>query len=225
MARLYLCRGLFLLGCTSIVLGTAYGGWIAYLVRRERVAPSTQQVLLLKDGRTVPLTPPTPVPVSRTTSAAITAPLPENGPSSPPIADTAPALPPVRIVIPTIDADWPVVLSANDQLPRFRGVGWLLGSAYPGQSGNLVLFGHLAGRYGTFMRLRELRPGDQFRVLTDTGEYRYRVRTSYDTTPEDVAVLAPGDGTTATLITCSGPWNVATQTNERRLIVLADAMP
>jgi sortase A len=132
------------------------------------------------------------------------------------------ALPPARVRIPGIEVDWPVVLSDNEHLPRFKGVGWLMGSGFPGMSGNIVLFGHLGGPYGTFMRLHELRAGDEFSIVTEAGEHRYRVRDSYETTPDDVAPLAPSDTATATLITCSGPWNEALQMNERRLIVTAD---
>src|SRR5205814_543012 len=73
-------------------------------------------------------------------------------------------LPPERIRIPRIGVDWPVVLSDITHLPRFNGVGWLQGSAYPGTAGNLVLYGHLDGRYATFGRLHELRAGDEFSV-------------------------------------------------------------
>jgi sortase A len=131
-------------------------------------------------------------------------------------------LPPLRIAIPKIGVDRPIVLSDNEHMPKFRGVGWLMGSSFPGVAGNLVLFGHLGGEYGTFMRLHELRPGDEFRIFTEASELRYRVRSSYETSPDDVGVLAPTDNASATLITCSGPWDPIAQTNERRLIVVAD---
>lgn len=131
-------------------------------------------------------------------------------------------LPPDRISIPRIGVGWPVVLGDNDNLPRFRAVGWFMGSGWPGTPGNMVLFGHLGGRNGTFMRLHELRPGDELSVFTAAGVARYRVREMHETTPDDVAVLAPTSGATATLITCSGPWDPVAQTNQRRLIVSAD---
>jgi sortase A len=131
-------------------------------------------------------------------------------------------LPPVRIPIPRIGVNWPVVLSTNDHLPRFKGVGWFLGSAYPGAAGNIVLFGHLDGPYSTFARLRELRAGDEVRVFTETQTHHYRVRTAFETTVEDVSVLAPTTGATATFITCSGQWNSTLHAYDHRLIVLAD---
>ena len=125
-------------------------------------------------------------------------------------------------MIPKIGIDWPVVLSDNEHLPEFRGVGWLMGSSFPGVPGNMVLFGHLGGAHGTFMRLNELQPGDEFSIFTEARELHYRVRSSHETTPDDVGVLAPTDYASATLITCSGPWDPVAQTNQRRLIVSAD---
>ena len=131
-------------------------------------------------------------------------------------------LPPVRLSIPGIGSDLPVVLSNGINLPRFKAVGWLIGSAYPGTPGNMVLFGHLDGQYATLSRLKELRPGVRVTVSTKYGEYRYWVRSSWETTPEDVGVMAPTESATLTLITCSGRWDNSAGMYDRRLIVVAD---
>jgi sortase A len=86
----------------------------------------------------------------------------------------------------------------------------------------MVLLGHLDGPYSTFLRLHELKPGDEFTVITEEAQHQYRVRSVYETTPDDVAVLAPTDAATATLITCSGKWIPAQSTYDHRLIVTAD---
>lgn len=229
-------RLLFLVSGWLLVLsGLSYGGLTGYIMWQEYMSPSGQQVLVLKDGRKIPLVQPSPKavvaaePLVQPSRAAVVVEEPEPAqavasidrrPSTSPMP--LPLLPVARIVIPKIAVDRPVVLSENDHLPRFPGVGWLMGSAFPGTPGNLVLFGHLGGPYGTFMRLHELRPGDEFSVFTDAAEYNYRVRASYETTPDDVAVLAPTHAATATLITCSGPWDPIAQTNEGRLIVTAE---
>lgn len=221
MVRRWLCRGLLALGCVCIMLGVAYGSLIAYLMQREQVSPSTQQLLVLKDGQQIPLIQPTSTPM-------VAAPFPTRQPDQPievhatPTPTAPPLLPPERIIIPRLEMDWPVVLSTVDHLPQFTGVGWLLGSAFPGAPGNMVLYGHLGGPNGTFMRLHELQPGDEFSVMSAGAEHRYRVRSSQETTPDDVGVLAPTSTATATLITCSGPWDPVAQTNVRRLIVTAD---
>ncbi len=220
--RRRLHRVLCILGCLLVLLGLGYAGLFRYLTWREQVSPSTRQVLVLKNGREIPLLQPTSAPRPATQAVELSNERRAEPSAAPTATPTAPPLPPKRIKIPKIEVDWPVVLSDNDHLPRFRGVGWLMGSAFPGAPGNLVLFGHLGGPYGTFMRLHELEAGDEFSVLIDQGERRYRVRSSRETTPDDVAVLAPTDTATATLITCSGPWDSVRQTNERRLIVTAD---
>jgi len=204
-----------------MLLGVAYGSFIGYLVHREQVSPSTQQMLVLKDGQQIPLTQPTTPPVGSAPSSVrqLAQPMEPHATSTP---AAPPMVPPERISIPRIDAEWPIVLSTVDHLPQFKGVGWLKGSAFPGAPGNIVLYGHLGGPHGTFMRLHEVQPGDEFSVISKGVEHRYRVRSSHETTPDDVGVLAPTRTATATLITCSGPWDPVAQTNVRRLIVTAD---
>lgn len=171
----------------------AYRGWFAYVAAREAASPSTAQVLVTRDGRAIPLAQPTEPPAT----ARVDGPAPQR-----------PILPPERVSIPAIGADWPVVLATPRHLPRFRGVGWLLGSAFPGAPGNLVLIGNHDGASATFTRLAELEPGDEFAVTTLERTYRYRVRAAFATTPDDVEVLAPSDTATATLITCAGPCQI-----------------
>ncbi|HEU5014612.1 MAG TPA: class F sortase [Roseiflexaceae bacterium] len=225
MIRRWIRHLLAIMGCAAMLVGFGYGGTIAYLSWREQVSPSTQRILVLQNGQQIPLVQPTSLPRMPVSSAAPEIPSGVTNVLSVTPVPPAPvetSLPPVRIVIPKISVDWPVVLSDNDHMPQFQGVGWLMGSGFPGASGNMVLFGHLGGPYGTFMRLHELQQGDEFSVFTQVGEQRYRVRSTYETTPDDVAALAPTNHASATLITCSGPWNPVAQTNERRLIVLAD---
>lgn len=191
-----LSRLLLGLGGLLVILGLGYGGLINYLTWQESSAPSTSRVLVLKDGRRIPLVQPTQptlrsIPTA-TPPVALPGGVPDPAPAlspppasiaTPPGLSLAPAatqayLPPLRITIPRIGVDWPVVLSVNEQLPRFKGVGWLMGSTYPGFTGNLVLFGHLDGRYATLGRLHELVPGDTFNVVTEDRTRVYRVRSA-----------------------------------------------
>ena len=205
-----------------ILLAVSYGATFAFLGWRETVSPSTSQILVLRDGQQIPLVQPTAAP------GRVVSPAPPAGGDSPSrtgsssAAPRAPApRPPLRLQIPRLSLDWPVVLSDNDHLPRFQGVGWLLGSAFPGAAGNMVLVGHLDGRYATFARLHELQPGDHFIVATADSTMNYRVLSLHPTRPDDVAVLAPTSAATATLITCSGPWDAGLRMYEQRLIVSA----
>jgi LPXTG-site transpeptidase (sortase) family protein len=237
-------RLLKLVGILAIVLGLSYGILIRYLAWREEVAPSTSQVLVLRDGQTIPLVQPDPSAegapgpgAARTPPALLPPPPVPDGTPPPPgggmgdgglaggtlVGRGAAALwPPLRITIPKLGLNWPVVLSTNEQLPRFKAVGWLLGSAYPGRAGNLVLFGHLDGPYSTFGRLKELQAGDLFHIVTAAGSQDYRVRRTFLTTPADVGVLAATRTATATLITCAGQWIPRLRTYDQRLIVVAD---
>ena len=222
MARRWLRRLGYGLAGGLILLAVSYGATFAFLGWREAVAPATRQILVLRNGQQIPLFQP---PVAA-------APLVPSGPAaakdspSRPVSGTAsrpaPAtLPPLQLQIPRLGLDWPVVLSDNDHLPRFQGVGWLLGSAFPGAAGNMVLAGHLDGRYATFTRLHELQPGDRFSGTTPEATTSYRVLSLHQTRADDVAVLAPTSTATATLITCSGPWDASLRMYEQRLIVSA----
>ena len=253
---LWASRLSLVLGWLLIALGLGYGGLMLYLTWHEGVSPSTDRVLVLNDGRRVPLRQPTPgdcgmqnadcgLPPTAVSTPGLQvtvtpdASLSDTVESRPIIPSSAGAaqpedksairnpqsaivLPPQRLLIPAIGVDWPVVLSDNTHMPRFKGIGWLFGSAYPGQAGNLVLFGHLDGPYATLGRLHELRPGDTFTVATTDGAFTYQVRTTFETTPDDVSVLIPTDTATATLITCAGQWDKVARTYDRRLIVTAD---
>lgn len=211
--RMLFRRLLYASGGLLLLLGLAYAGMVAFLSWREQGVPSTSTLIKLPDGRTVALVQPTiPSPGSATAAE-------QTGVVPPPPPDL---LPPERIRIDRLGLNWPVVLGDNENVPEFKAVGWYFGSAFPGFPGNMVLFGHVDGPHPTFARLGELQPGDEFVVTTMNHNHLYRVRMIYETTSDDVSVLLPSDGPTATLITCSGPWNPLYQTNERRLIVLAD---
>jgi sortase A len=223
-------RILLAIGGLVVLLGVSYGTLVGYLMWRESSSPSTRQVLVLKDGRQIPLLQPTAAPRPPPPTALPTAPalvpdaaVPDpllTATVAPPTEPPAPSyLPPLRIVIPRIEVDWRVVLADNDHMPRFKGVGWLMGSGFPGTPGNLVLFGHLDGPYATLGRLHELVVGDEFDVLTEAGTARYQVRDSREVLPDAVEVLAPTSDATATLITCSGNWDSLDRMYNRRLVV------
>jgi sortase A len=224
-------RLLIALGCLLVAAGLAYAGLIAYLTLRESASPSTSMVLRLSDGTKRPLVQPTPPQASAqlppqspgatytSTSGLLTG--PDVTTSTIKVASQA-RFPPLSLKAPAFGLNWPVVLGTNDSMPKFKGVGWLLGSGYPGVPGNMVLFGHLDGPNATFGRLYQLRAGDILTVTTEIDEYHYRVSNVFETTPDDVGVLTPTSGATATFITCSGQWDPARRTYSRRLIVTAD---
>jgi sortase A len=67
------------------------------------------------------------------------------------------------------------------------------------QRGNVAVAAH---RDGLFRPLKNIRLDDDVRVITERGEYHYRVRKTHIVNPDDVWVLAPTATPSLTLITC-----------------------
>jgi sortase A len=105
------------------------------------------------------------------------------------------------IKIPAINVSAPVV-QGDDWEALKRGVGQHIGSADPGQRGNLVLSGH-DDIYGEVFRyLDQLEPGDEVTVFTAQSEFVYAVDEVMIVSPTYVEVMNPTAGATITLITC-----------------------
>lgn len=132
---------------------------------------------------------------------------------------------PVRVRIPRINVDAPVVIG-DDWESLKLGVGHHLGSANPGERGNMVLSAHNDVFGEIFRHLDQLRPGDEITVSTFTREYTYVVQPNESNgaisghqvvLPTDVWVLNQGgDAQRLTLISCY-PYRVNTQ----RIVVFA----
>jgi sortase A len=121
------------------------------------------------------------------------------------------------IFIPALwDVPAPVVQGDGwEQLKR--GVAQHLGTANPGEKGNLVLSAH-NDIYGELFRdLDQLQPGDEIRVYTVSGEYLYRVTGTLIVEPTEVSVMDPTEKPTITLISCY-PYLVDTE----RIVVTGD---
>jgi sortase A len=107
----------------------------------------------------------------------------------------------IRLQIPALGVDAPIVQGDGwEQLKK--GVGQYLGSANPGQNGNLVLSAH-NDVYGQIFRdLDRLKPGDQVIVYTQQRQYVYIVSRTVIVEPTQVEVMAPTKDATVTLISC-----------------------
>jgi sortase A len=77
--------------------------------------------------------------------------------------------------------------------------GHLPGSAFPGERGNVVIAGH---RDSFFRPLKDIRPSDVIDVVTPSGVFRYRVRSTRVVRPDRIDVLEATDLPTLTLVTC-----------------------
>lgn len=121
----------------------------------------------------------------------------------------------IRIQIPAINVDAPVVQGDGwEQLKK--GVGQNIGSANPGQNGNVVFSAH-NDVYGEIFRyLDRLVPGDQVIIYTQQRQYVYVVDRTAIVEPTAVEVMAPTGSPTTTLISCY-PYLV----NDQRIVVFA----
>ena len=108
---------------------------------------------------------------------------------------------PTRIRIPAINVEFPIVEGDGwEQLKK--GVGHHIGSANPGERGNMVLSGH-DDIYGEVFRyLDRLKPGDEIIVYTQSRAYTYVVTETHIVEPTDVQWLLPTDRPMVTLISC-----------------------
>jgi len=108
---------------------------------------------------------------------------------------------PTRIQIPAINVDAQIVPGDSwDQLKK--GVGHHIGSANPGERGNMVLSGHNDVFGEIFRHLDQLKSGDEVIVYTGGQRYRYVVSDSRFVVPTQVEVMLPTSDPTVTLISC-----------------------
>lgn len=107
--------------------------------------------------------------------------------------------PPVALLrIPKIRLEVPV-LEGTDDLTMDRAVGFIAGTARPGEDGNIGISGH---RDGFFRGLKDIREGDGIELVTATGTDTYTIDHIMLVTPADVSVLAPRPRPSITLVTC-----------------------
>lgn len=135
---------------------------------------------------------------------------------------------PIRIRIPRLNVDSAVVAGDDPEALKL-GVGHHLGSANPGERGNMVLSAHNDVYGEIFRHLDQLQPGDQIIVSTRARDYVYQVQPVVErgqtrghriVMPTDTWVLgASGDARQLTLISCY-PYRV----NTRRIVVFATLM-
>ena len=148
-----------------------------------------------------------------------------------------PLSPPVRLEIPAIGVSSPLVrLGLNRdgtmQVPGdFEVAGWFTGAPQPGQLGPAVIAGHVDSRTGPAVshRLRELRPGDQIRVVrADRRVVRFEVESlaSYpkQELPDD-RVFGATTAPALRLITCAGAFDRAMDSYRDNLVVSAVRVP
>lgn len=111
-------------------------------------------------------------------------------------------------------------------------VGWYSPGAGPGDSGNLLLDGHVdwtdqntGAPFGAvFWRLRELAHGDVIYIFAGDRSFKYVVETTVTLEwddPSGADYLQPTETPTATIITCGGIFDRAARNYSHRIIVVA----
>lgn len=123
------------------------------------------------------------------------------------------------IKIPAIGVNAPIVQGDGWEELK-RGVGQHIGTADPGENGNLVLTGHNDIYGEVFRELNGLRVGDEVTVFTATTSYVYVITEKMIVAPTFVEVLEPTPDATLTLISCY-PYRIDSQ----RIVVLAELKP
>ena len=119
-----------------------------------------------------------------------------------------------RIIIPRIAVDSLIVLPTTQDPATLnagllKGVVRYPGSAMPGKTGNVLLFGHSTTlqahniAYKVFNRLKELKPGDGVAIRSDTREYLYRVRGVEIRQANDARIDLTSNKKLLTLSTCN----------------------
>jgi LPXTG-site transpeptidase (sortase) family protein len=123
-----------------------------------------------------------------------------------------------HLQIPSIDLD-EYVVSGTAEGDLAKGPGHYIGSAAPGQAGNVAIAGHRTTNGAPFNRIGQLAIGDQIYLTTTTGERLTYVvsQPPVAVSPSDVSVLDNFGDDRVTLTTCNPEFS-----SSQRLIVVGE---
>ncbi len=123
-----------------------------------------------------------------------------------------------HLQIPSIGVDQYVVQGTNST-DLSKGPGHYVGTAMPGQAGNVAIAGHRTTHGAPFNRLGQLGPGDRILLTTLSGESLTYVVSGAPkaVSPNDVAVLNYFGDNRITLTTCTPEFS-----STQRLIVVGE---
>jgi sortase A len=106
---------------------------------------------------------------------------------------------PVAVLsIPRLRLDVPV-FEGTDELTLNRGAGRIVGTARPGERGNIGIAAH---RDGFFRGLKDVRPGDRIELAQLRRKFAYTVDNISVVDPGDVTALYARPQPSLTLVTC-----------------------
>lgn len=107
----------------------------------------------------------------------------------------------IRIQIPALEIDSPIVQGDEGEQLK-KGVGQHIGTANPGDIGNMVLSGHNDTFGEVFRYLDKLKAGDKIIVYSFKRSYTYIVEGWTLVDPDQVEVMDPTSYASLTLISC-----------------------
>ena len=187
-----------------ILLFVVYQLWGTGLAH-DRAQKSLRAKVARDLAATLTTIPPSTIPGSPTTSAP-----PATVPAALAEGDWA-----ALIAIPKIGLDQVVVEGVGVEDLK-EGIGHYPDTKMPGEQGNAALAGHRTTYGAPFNKLDDLVAGDEIRVTTRSGSFRYTVAEKKIVTPETVEVLDPTPDNRLTLTTCHPKYSA-----EQRLIIVA----
>jgi sortase A len=139
-----------------------------------------------------------------------------NSYESPPVPTPAPQHA-RRIQIEAIGVDSAIYQGMYDWEALKKGVAQHIGSAVPGETGNMVLAGHNDVYGEVFRDLDQLAPGYEIIVSSERQAYVYVVRETVIVEPTEVWVMEQTEYPSLTLISCY-PYRI----NTKRIVIFAD---
>jgi sortase A len=125
-----------------------------------------------------------------------------------------------RIEIPRLGVS-AVIRAGSDARTLQLAVGYIPGTALPGEHGNTGLAAH---RDTFFRRLRDIRTDDEVRLVTPEGTFVYTVEGTHIVKPADTWVLEGTTKAVLTLVTCY-PFTYVGSAPERFIVRAAMKSP
>lgn len=103
-----------------------------------------------------------------------------------------------KIIVVKTGEQIPILMGATEE--NLRGGATLYDNGvFPGEEGTAIVLGH---RETTFGFLEDVKIGDEIDVETVTGTYKFKLKKTYITNPEDKSILAQEKDLNLTLVTC-----------------------
>ncbi|MDY6012176.1 class D sortase [Clostridium sp.] len=120
-----------------------------------------------------------------------------------------------KIIEPNTNKQIPIIMGATEE-NLLGGAALYDNGVFPGDKGTAIILGH---RETTFGFLKNIKKSDIIEVQTLDNLYKFKVKKTYITTPEDESILAQEEGPSMTLVTCY-PFRYVGSAPERFIVKL-----